>query len=71
MKRIRISRFLLTVSIGFVWVVATAAQQSHYMVSIDTIGKYLDVELSATRLEGTQTMLKLLALAPGYYIITT
>jgi len=54
---------------GLVWVATITAQQVHYTVSIDTVGRYLHVELTATELEGTQTMLKLPVWAPGYYII--
>jgi predicted metalloprotease with PDZ domain len=36
---------------------------------VDTLGHYLQVELTATGLEGTQTMLKLPVWAPGYYLV--
>jgi len=55
--------------LSLAWVVAMAAPQMHYEVSIDPVGNYLHIELTATELEGTQTMLKLPVWAPGYYII--
>ena len=59
----------MTAAIGFMGVVTIVAQQMHYTVSIDTTGKYLNVELMVSELEGTQTMLKLPVWAPGYYLI--
>ena len=65
MKKIR---FFIAV-VNFIWGVSVSAQQLHYTVSIDPAGNYLNVELTATELEGAQTMLKLPVWAPGYYII--
>ncbi|MCL1973699.1 MAG: hypothetical protein FWG54_02645 [Bacteroidetes bacterium] len=53
----------------FVWVSSAAQPQVHYTVDIDPLGNYLKVTLTATELEGTQTMLKLPVWAPGYYLI--
>jgi len=69
MKKSSIIKFISAMVIGFVWVAALSAQQVHYTISIDTLRNYLNVELTATELEGTQTMLKLPVWAPGYYII--
>ena len=55
--------------VTLVWTFTIAAQQLHYTVSVDTTGHYLNIELTATELEGTQTMLKLPVWAPGYYLI--
>ena len=69
MKKIKINKFIPALIVGFLWAFTLSAQQLHYTVSIDTAGKYLNVELTATELEGSQTMLKLPVWAPGYYII--
>ena len=59
----------MAVVAGLAWFTAIAAPQMHYEVSIDPVGNYLNIELTATELEGPQTMLKLPVWAPGYYII--
>ena len=69
MRKIGINKFITAMVVCFVWVVVVTAQQIHYTVSIDTQGRYLHVEMTATELVGTQTMLKLPVWAPGYYII--
>jgi len=69
MKKNNKIKFLSAMIAGFVWVTTITAQQVHYTVSMDTQGYYLHVELTATELEGTQTMLKLPVWAPGYYLI--
>ena len=60
---------MLAVVASLSWVVALATPQLHYTVSVDAAGNYLNIELTATELEGSQTMLKLPVWAPGYYII--
>ena len=62
-------KFLWVVIVALAWTFTIAAQQLHYTVSIDISGNYLNVELTAVELEGSQTLLKLPVWAPGYYII--
>jgi len=63
------TRFFLSLVISILLAFALSAQQMHYTVSIDAENNYLNVELTAAGLEGTQTMMKLPVWAPGYYII--
>ena len=69
MKKIVFLRFILAVAASLVWMVAIAAPQIHYTVNIDPVENYLNIELTVTEPEGSQTMLKLPVWAPGYYII--
>ena len=69
MKNLRINKFTITIAACLMWCIALAAPKMHYTVTIDPVGNYLNIELNASELEGTQTMLKLPVWAPGYYLI--
>jgi predicted metalloprotease with PDZ domain len=69
MKKVVYKKMMVTLLVTFVWVITFAVPRLHYTVSFDPAGNYLNVELHATQLEGTQTMFKLPVWAPGYYRI--